>query len=63
MSTFPKFILWLLLSTVNVGEAKKDVTQLQIGTKASSKASTYVVDLSFCSLGLGGKKTLEEIHT
>ena len=40
MSTLHKFILWLLLSTVNVGEANKDVT----------KTSTDVVDLSLSSV-------------
>ena len=68
MSTLLKFILWLLLSTVNVGEANKDVTQQQRGTRATSKTSTDVVNLSFCSLDLPaedkeGKKTLEELHT
>ena len=68
MSTFHKFILWLLLSTVNVGEANKDVTQQQRGTRATSKTSTDVVNLSFCLLDLTAedampKKTLEEVHT
>ena len=68
MSTIHKFLLWLLLSTVNVGEANKDVTQQQRGTRATSKTSTDVVNLSFCSLDLPaedkvGKKTLKEVHT
>ena len=68
MSTLHKFILWLLLSTVNVGEANKDVTQQQRGTRATSKTSINVVNLSFCSLDLEdnvrkAKKTLEEVHT
>ena len=68
MSTFPNFILCLLMSTVNVGEANKDVTQQQRGTRATSKTSTDVVNLSFCGLNLPAedrvsKKTLEEVHT
>ena len=67
MSTLHKFILWLLLSTVNVGEANKDVTQQQRGTRSTSKTSTSVVNLSFCSLDLPaedtvGKKTLKEMQ-
>ena len=68
MSTIHKFILWLLLSTVNVGEANKDVKQQQRGTRATSKTSTDVVSLDFCSLNLPaddkeGKNTLGEVHT
>ena len=67
MITLHKFILWLLLSTVKVGEANEDVTQHQ-GTRATSKTSTDVVNLSFCSSDLPtkvneDKKTLEEVHT
>ena len=50
MSTFHKLILWLLLSTVNVGEANKDVTQQERGTRARAKTSTDVVDLSLSSV-------------
>ena len=68
MSTFLKFILWFLLSTINIGEANKDVTQQQRGTRATSKTSIDVVSLSFCKLDFPaedkhGKKTLEEVHT
>ena len=67
MSTFRKLILWLLLSTVNIGEANKDVRQHQ-GTSAISKTSTYVINFDFCLSQLPaedkvGKKTLEEVHT
>ena len=68
MSTLLKFILWLLLSTVNVGEANKDVKQHKRGTRATSKTSTDVVNLSFCKSDLpaedkGGRRRKEEVHT
>ena len=66
MSTLHKLFLLLLLSTVNSGEANKDVTQQTRETRATSKTS--VVNLDFCSSDLPakdkvGKKTLEEVHT
>ena len=62
MSTLHKFILWLLLSTVNVGEANKDVTQQERRTRATTKTSTNVVNLDLSAEEKVGKKTLEEVH-
>ena len=49
MSTFHKFILGLLLSTVNVGEANKDVTQHQGIRAALNRASIEFAQFTLSS--------------
>ena len=66
MSVSFKYILLVLLSTINVGEATGDVTKQQSGT-ATAKTFTDVVSLDFCESHLHaedkmGKKTFQEVY-